>query len=111
MNFSLPRAVNFDLSEQYQESTVDKWDKKRKDLNNRLRRIEGQIRGIQRQLENGEECEAVAAQMSAARKAMDKAFFTMMSCAVSQELEKHTVMTEDMESGVEDITRILAKYA
>ena len=90
---------------------MDKWDKKRKDLNNRLRRIEGQIRGIQRQLENGEECEAVAEQMSAARKAMDKAFFTMMSCAVTQELEKHAALTDDMESGVEDITRILTKYA
>ena len=49
--------------------------------------------------------------MAAARKAMDKAVFTMMSCAVTQELEKHSALTEDMESGVEDITRILAKYA
>ncbi|WP_373078444.1 metal-sensing transcriptional repressor [Zhongshania sp.] len=90
---------------------MDKWDKKRKDIGNRLARIEGQVRGIQRQLENGADCEAIAAQMSATRRAMDKAFFTMMSCAMSQEIEKHTQLSDEMAAGVEDISRILAKYS
>lgn len=90
---------------------MDKWQKKRKDIGNRLARIEGQVRGIQRQLDAGADCEAIAAQMSATRRAMEKAFFTMISCAMVQEIEKHTALSDEMADGVEDIGRILAKYS
>jgi len=39
----------------------------------RLRRIEGQIRGLQRMIEEGQECEAILTQLMAARAALDKA--------------------------------------
>jgi CsoR family transcriptional regulator, copper-sensing transcriptional repressor len=53
-----------------------------KDVVNRLRRIEGQVRGLVEMIESGRPCEDVALQMSAARKAMDKAFYRMMACSV-----------------------------
>ena len=46
----------------------------------RLKRIEGQLRGIQRMIEEGEDCEGVAQQMAATRRAMDKAFYEMVGC-------------------------------
>lgn len=45
-----------------------------RDVVNRLKRIEGQVRGLIDMVESGRPCEDVAQQMSAARKAMDKAF-------------------------------------
>ena len=39
----------------------------------RLRRVEGQIRGIQRMLEEGRECVDVLTQLAAARSALDRA--------------------------------------
>jgi CsoR family transcriptional regulator, copper-sensing transcriptional repressor len=53
-----------------------------KDVVNRLRRIEGQVRGLVEMIQSGRPCEDVALQMSAARKAMDKAFYRMMACSV-----------------------------
>lgn len=53
-----------------------------KDVLNRLRRIEGQVRGLVEMISNGRPCEEVALQMSAARKAMDKTFYRMMTCSV-----------------------------
>ena len=50
----------------------------------RLKRVEGQLRGIQRLLEDDTECEKVAQQLAAARKALDKTFFTMVSCVIAQ---------------------------
>lgn len=38
----------------------------------RLRRVEGQIRGLQRMVERGEPCEAIITQLMAARAALDK---------------------------------------
>lgn len=39
----------------------------------RLRRIEGQIRGLQRMVDEGQDCEAILTQLMAARAALDKA--------------------------------------
>jgi DNA-binding FrmR family transcriptional regulator len=44
----------------------------------RLRRIEGQIRGIQRMLEEGRECEEVLTQLTAARSALDQVGLLLM---------------------------------
>lgn len=43
-----------------------------KDLTARLKRIEGQARGIQRMLEEGRPCEDIVTQLSALRNAVDK---------------------------------------
>ena len=81
-----------------------------KDVVNRLRRIEGQVRGLVEMIQSGRSCEDVATQMSAARKAMDKAFYRMMATSVMEavstsESEVHTFRE------VERSTRILEKYA
>ncbi|MFC3050780.1 metal-sensing transcriptional repressor [Kordiimonas pumila] len=54
---------------------------------NRLARVEGQLRGIQKLILAGEEdCEKVAQQMSAARKALDKAGHTMLACMIEEQI-------------------------
>ncbi|MGH8460129.1 MAG: metal-sensing transcriptional repressor [Stenotrophobium sp.] len=50
----------------------------------RLKRIEGQVRGLQAMINRNESCEAVAQQMAAARKALDKTFYQMLGCALEQ---------------------------
>lgn len=58
----------------------------RTDLLNRLRRAEGQLRGIQRMVEEGEDCMQIAQQLSAVRKALDSAYVRMTVCFMEQEL-------------------------
>jgi DNA-binding FrmR family transcriptional regulator len=48
----------------------------------RLARIEGQIRGIRRMVDADEECESIALQLAAARKALDRTFYEMVSCMI-----------------------------
>jgi CsoR family transcriptional regulator, copper-sensing transcriptional repressor len=77
-----------------------------RDVVNRLKRIEGQVRALVDMVEAGRPCEDIAQQMSAARKAMDKAFYRMMACSVMEAVHG----TDSMED-VERSTRILEKYA
>jgi DNA-binding FrmR family transcriptional regulator len=42
------------------------------EITNRLKRIEGQIRGLQRMVEEQRDCEAVLTQLMAARAALDR---------------------------------------
>jgi CsoR family transcriptional regulator, copper-sensing transcriptional repressor len=57
---------------------------KKKAICSRLARVEGQLRGIQRQIDEEQDCQLIAQQLSAARKALDKTFFTMVACAIEQ---------------------------
>lgn len=59
----------------------------RTDLTNRLKRAEGQLRGIQRMIEEGEPCLSIASQMAAVRKALDSAYVRMTVCYMQQELQ------------------------
>mgnify|MGYP000011041390 FL=1 len=77
-----------------------------RDIVNRLRRIEGQVRALAEMVEAGRPCEDIAQQMSAARKAMDKAFYRLMACSMLE-----AVNQGDSVEGVERSTRILEKYA
>jgi len=77
-----------------------------RDIVNRLRRIEGQVRALVEMVDGGRPCEDIAQQMSAARKAMDKAFYRMMACSMLE-----AVSNGDSIEGVERSTRILEKYA
>jgi len=45
----------------------------------RLRRVEGQIRGIQRMIEENRDCEAIVTQLMAARAALDRTSLFIMS--------------------------------
>ncbi len=77
-----------------------------RDIVNRLRRIEGQVRALAEMVDAGRPCEDIAQQMSAARKAMDKAFYRLMACSMLE-----AVNQGDSIEGVERSTRILEKYA
>ena len=51
----------------------------------RLARIEGQVRALRRMVSGDEPCEAIAQQLAAARKALDRAFYEMVSCMIRDE--------------------------
>ena len=65
-------------------ATIQDRDHK-KSLVMRLKRIEGQLRGIQAMIEAGADCEKVVQQISASRKALDKAFFNVLACAIQSD--------------------------
>jgi len=66
----------------------------RTDILNRLKRAEGQLRGIQRMIEAGEPCQPVAVQMSAVRKALDSTWLRMVRCLMAQELNERLVSAD-----------------
>ena len=82
----------------------------------RLARIEGQLRGVQKLVDQDADCEKVIQQMTAARKALDKAFYEMLACVI-----EHRVLppnTSSKSSGnreaaitMREVRDLLAKYA
>jgi DNA-binding FrmR family transcriptional regulator len=73
----------------------------------RLKRVEGQLRGIQRLIEDEAPCETIAQQLSAARRALDKAHHTMVGCLIESQLADRGVAPAEAQSLVD----IAVRYA
>jgi DNA-binding FrmR family transcriptional regulator len=88
-------------------------DEARRALVLRLKRVEGQLRGIQRMIEEGQGCRDIATQMAAVRKALDSAYVHMTVCFMQQELE--ACMGNDTGAGeriggvLSDVQELLGK--
>ena len=85
----------------------------RTDILNRLRRAEGQIRGVQRMIEEGESCLKIGQQFSAVRKALDSTYLRMTMCFMEQELE-HCLQPDDaqkagLDAMLKDMETLLAR--
>ena len=59
----------------------------RSDIVLRLRRAEGQLRGIQRMVEEGDDCQRIAQQFSAVRRALDATYLRMTLCIAEQGMD------------------------
>ena len=85
----------------------------RAEILNRLRRAEGQLRGIQRMIEDGENCLKIGQQFSAVRKALDSTYLRMTVCFMAQELESRLSPDEaqKLELGdmIKDLETLLAR--
>ncbi|MFC7062657.1 metal-sensitive transcriptional regulator [Halobacillus seohaensis] len=66
---------------------------------NRLKRIEGQVRGVLKMMEEDKECKDVITQLSAARSAMDRA----IGYIVAKNLETCIKEAEEEGGSAEDL--------
>jgi DNA-binding FrmR family transcriptional regulator len=80
------------------------------DLVKRLRRVEGQVRGIQQMLLDGRECRDVVTQLSAARKALDQAGFKLVASGLTYCIDNPT-QAADEGYGIDEVQRMFMKLA
>lgn len=85
----------------------------RSDILNRLRRAEGQLRGIQRMVEEGEDCLKIGQQFAAVRKALDSTYLRMTVCFLEQELQTRInpppEQKAELDSMLKDMESLLAR--
>ena len=75
----------------------------------RLARVEGQVRGIQSMIIENRPCEQVALQLTAARRALDKAFYEMIGCSLMANVDASADM-EDVRLSTQKMAKLLAKF-
>ncbi len=82
----------------------------RKKVATRVARVEGQLRGIKTLIENGATCEEIAMQMTAARRALDRAFYEMLACSLLLHVEE-AANPEEIRASTDELARLLVKFA
>ncbi len=76
------------------------------ELITRLRRIEGQVRGLQRMLDQGRECEDVLTQIMAVRSSIDQVGLLLMD----HHIDTCLLGTTDAEAGLRNLQRALRMW-
>ena len=85
----------------------------KKDLLNRLARIEGQLRGVQKLIalaDTPSDCDAVAQQMSEARKALDRSFVQLLTASIVTQTSGAADLAEARERAAH-LAAMLDKFA
>ena len=80
------------------------------DLRKRLRRIAGQVQGIERMLDEGRECRDVVTQLSAATKALEQAGFKIIAAGLTYCIENPDQAEADGYP-LESVERMFMKLA
>jgi DNA-binding FrmR family transcriptional regulator len=72
------------------------------DVIKRLRRVEGQIRGLQRMVDEGSECRDIVTQLTAAKGALDRVGSKLMTAAL---------MNVDEDTDLDELERLFLKLS
>ena len=80
------------------------------DLQKRLRRIEGQVRGIQNMLDEERECRDIVTQIAAVTKAMEQVGFKMLASGLANCLQNPSEATASGYS-VEEVEKMFLKLS
>jgi len=72
------------------------------EITNRLKRVEGQVRGLQRMVEEQRDCEAILTQLMAARAALDRVGLLVAATFVHE-----CLMTVEGDQARQQVGRVL----
>jgi DNA-binding FrmR family transcriptional regulator len=83
----------------------------RSDIVNRLKRIEGQIRGLQRLIEEKRDCTEVVHQLAAVRRALDKVGFIVVSNRMQECIQKRKAGGLEGDSALDEAMKLFLTLA
>jgi len=85
-------------------------EKDSRDLLGRLKKIEGQMRGIQKLINDKKDCEVILQQISAARSALYKVGIQYISSHLKDCLIKKEKLSPKLEENISRFINVLGKF-
>jgi DNA-binding FrmR family transcriptional regulator len=77
----------------------------------RLKKIEGQIRGLQRMIEEDKDCAEIVNQLAAARQALDKVGFLILTHRLEECMQKRIDKGEDADAAMNEAMKLFLTLA
>lgn len=79
------------------------------DMKNRLKRVEGQVRGVLKMMEEEKQCRDIVSQMSAVRNAVDRAMAHIVATNLEQCILEEQAAGRDTGEMVKEAITLLVK--
>lgn len=87
---------------------IDK-DKMSHELKNRLNRIEGQVRGVHKLIDNDANCEAVLIQIAAIKAAVEQVGMKVLGCYMADAVTAQVEQGQDPTPSIDLAIKLLGK--
>ncbi len=81
----------------------------KKDILNRLKRAEGQLRGIQKMIEEDKECIDIVTQLTAVRSSINRTMGIVISTKINQIIENPVEDKEKQEEKLQEALDLIIK--
>src|SRR5690625_2070245 len=94
----------------HEEPIVPRTNQEKQSMINRLKRIEGQVRGIQRMVEEDRYCVDVLVQISAINAALKKVGFSVTERHMNHCIS-HAVKDGEGESAIEELLEVMKHFS
>ena len=65
-----------------------------------MKKIEGQVRGVQKMIQEGRTCGDIITQLTAVKAAVNRVGFTMLACHLADQVEKDLLEGKDVKSSL-----------
>ncbi|MGO4889646.1 metal-sensitive transcriptional regulator [Anaerobacillus sp. MEB173] len=78
-------------------------------VKNRLKRVEGQVRGILKMMDDEKSCQDIVTQMAAVRNALDRAIGVVVSSNLEHCIREQIEKGEDTEETIKEAVNLLVK--
>jgi len=83
----------------------------RRDLLYRLKRIEGQIRGIQKMIENNRGCGDIIIQLAAVKAAVNQVGVSILACHLAECIKDGMANGKDVKSALAEFMPMFKKFS
>jgi DNA-binding FrmR family transcriptional regulator len=94
------------MADAYQQDILERV---KPDLVARLRRIEGQARGLQRMLEEQRDCQEIVTQVAALKAAVEQVGLTMVGCLLEGAMRQAIIDGVNTDQAIETAKKLLSK--
>ncbi len=98
-----------DLMQPDKKPAVPRTDQEKQQMINRLKRIEGQIRGIQKMVEDDRYCVDVLIQISAIQAALKKVGFSLME-RHTKSCVSHAIMEGNGDHHIDELLKVMQQF-
>ena len=94
----------------HEQPIVPRTDEEKQSVINRLKRVEGQVRGIQRMVEEDRYCVDVLVQISAINAALKKVGFSITERHMKHCIN-HAINNGEGESAIEELLEVMKQFS
>lgn len=81
------------------------------ELMSRLKKIEGQVRGIHKMIDENRSCSDVVIQLAAVKAAINRVGFSVLACHLANSIQENMEQGKELNESLDDFMKVFKKFS
>lgn len=104
------RSDNNSAAEE-EQTTVTRDQEMQKEVLSRLKKIEGQVRGVQKMVTDCRDCGDIVIQLAAIKAAVNRVGITVLGCHLAEQIDSDLRDNRDLKDSLEEFMGVFKKFS